>query len=177
MSVEIIAIKPDPGVSSTATPLYAAMRPVVLKHYPDAIVTPMIDSHGIDSEVLHARGVIEYGFTPMILDTDTAATMHSDHAQRPCTATRSVFPLPSSSKAFISSMTYLHPSSRPIDLGWPRPLGSVSRAAGTILGAAIQKTPLMQANHQMEPTRLTERAAVSGLIWSVSGKQSEEDVV
>jgi len=58
-------------------------RRVVLKHYPDAIVTPMIDPHATDSEVLHARGVIEYGFTPMILDTDTAATMHSDQERIP----------------------------------------------------------------------------------------------
>jgi acetylornithine deacetylase/succinyl-diaminopimelate desuccinylase-like protein len=34
--------------------------------------------HGTDSAYLHKLGVIKYGFTPMILDTSTAATMHSD---------------------------------------------------------------------------------------------------
>jgi acetylornithine deacetylase/succinyl-diaminopimelate desuccinylase-like protein len=83
VSVEIIQVNPDPGVSSTATPLYAAMRRVVLKHHPDAIVTPMIVPFGTDSVRLHARGVIKYGFTPMILDTDTAATMHGDQERIP----------------------------------------------------------------------------------------------
>ena len=78
VSVEIINVSPDPGVSSTSTPLYAAMRQAILKHHPDAIVTPMIVPFGTDSAYLHKRGIIKYGFTPMILDTDTAATMHSD---------------------------------------------------------------------------------------------------
>jgi acetylornithine deacetylase/succinyl-diaminopimelate desuccinylase-like protein len=83
VTVEIINVSPDPGVSSTATPLYAAMRQAVLKHHPDAIVTPMIVPHGTDSAYLHKRGVIKYGFTPMILDTETAATMHSDQERIP----------------------------------------------------------------------------------------------
>ena len=83
VSVEVISVNPDPGVSSTATPLYAAMRQVVLKHYPEAIVTPMVVPHGTDSAFLHRRGVIKYGFTPMILDMDTAATMHSDQERIP----------------------------------------------------------------------------------------------
>ena len=42
-------------------------------------------SGGTDSAYLHKRGVIKYGFTPMILDTDTAATMHSDQERIPVT--------------------------------------------------------------------------------------------
>jgi acetylornithine deacetylase/succinyl-diaminopimelate desuccinylase-like protein len=83
VSVEVLSDIRDPGVSSTTTPLYAAMRQVVLKHHPDAIITPMVVPHGTDSAVLHQRGVINYGFTPMILDTDTAATMHSDQERIP----------------------------------------------------------------------------------------------
>ena len=59
VTVEIISVSPDPGVSSTATPLYAAMRQAILKHHPDAIVTPMIVPHGTDSSHLHMRGVIK----------------------------------------------------------------------------------------------------------------------
>jgi acetylornithine deacetylase/succinyl-diaminopimelate desuccinylase-like protein len=83
VTVEIINVSPDPGVSSTTTPLYAAMRQAILKHHPDAIVTPMIVPFGTDSAYLHKRGVIKYGFTPLILDTVTAATMHSDEERIP----------------------------------------------------------------------------------------------
>jgi acetylornithine deacetylase/succinyl-diaminopimelate desuccinylase-like protein len=85
VTVEIIAIKVHPGYSSTATPLYAAMRQAILKHHPDAIVTPIIVPHGTDSFYLHRRGVTNYGFTPMILDSVTAATMHSDQERIPVT--------------------------------------------------------------------------------------------
>jgi len=85
VTVEIINVSPDPGVSSTTTPLYAAMRQTILKHHPDAVVIPMIVPFGTDSAYLHKRGVIKYGFTPMILDTDTAATMHSDQERIPVT--------------------------------------------------------------------------------------------
>ena len=85
VTVEIISVSPDPGISSTTTPLYAAMRQTILKHYPDAVVIPMIVPFGTDSAYLHKRGVIKYGFTPMILDTATAATMHSDQERIPAT--------------------------------------------------------------------------------------------
>jgi acetylornithine deacetylase/succinyl-diaminopimelate desuccinylase-like protein len=81
--VEIISVAPDPGVSRTDTPLYAAMRSAILKRHPQAIVTPMIVPFGTDSAFLHRRGVIKYGLTPMILDTATAATMHSDQERIP----------------------------------------------------------------------------------------------
>jgi len=83
VSVEVINVAPDPGVSRTDTPVYAAMRKAILKRHPDAIVTPMIVPFGTDSAYLHRRGVIKYGFTPMILDTATAATMHSDKERIP----------------------------------------------------------------------------------------------
>ncbi|HEY6389770.1 MAG TPA: M20/M25/M40 family metallo-hydrolase, partial [Bryobacteraceae bacterium] len=83
VTVEIINIAPDPGVSSTDTPLFSAMQKAILKHHPGAIVTPMIVPFGTDSAFLHRRGVIKYGLTPMILDTATAATMHSDRERVP----------------------------------------------------------------------------------------------
>jgi len=83
VTVEIINVSPDPGVSRTDTPLYAAMRRAILKQHPDAIVTPMVVPFGTDSAFLHRRGVIKYGLTPMILDAATAATMHSDQERIP----------------------------------------------------------------------------------------------
>jgi acetylornithine deacetylase/succinyl-diaminopimelate desuccinylase-like protein len=83
VTVEIIHVAPDPGVSRTDTPLYSAIQKAILKHHPDAIVTPMIVPFGTDSAFLHRHGVIKYGLTPMILDTATAATMHSDRERLP----------------------------------------------------------------------------------------------
>ncbi len=78
VTVEIINVAPDVGMSRTDTPLYSAIRQAILKRNPDAVVTPMLVPFGTDSAYLQARGVIAYGLTPMILDAATAATMHSD---------------------------------------------------------------------------------------------------
>ena len=43
----------------------------------------MLVPHGTDSNKLRAKGVIAYGFTPMVLDLSTASSMHSD-ATHPC---------------------------------------------------------------------------------------------
>ena len=83
VTVEIINVSPDPGVSRTDTPLFSAIQKAILKHNPGAVVTPMIVPFGTDSAFLHRRGVIKYGLTPMILDTATAATMHSDRERIP----------------------------------------------------------------------------------------------
>ncbi len=85
VTMEIIHVAPDPGVSRTDTPLFSAIQKAILKHHPGAIVTPMIVPFGTDSAFLHRRGVIKYGVTPMILDTATAATMHSDRERLPVT--------------------------------------------------------------------------------------------
>jgi acetylornithine deacetylase/succinyl-diaminopimelate desuccinylase-like protein len=59
------------------------MRQVILKYHPGAVVTPMLVPFGTDSAFLQQRGVIAYGFTPMVLDAATAATMHSDSERIP----------------------------------------------------------------------------------------------
>jgi acetylornithine deacetylase/succinyl-diaminopimelate desuccinylase-like protein len=73
----------DGGASRSDTPLFAAIRAAILKQHPDAVVTPMFVPFGTDSVKLRKRGVIAYGLTPMILDTATAATMHSDRERIP----------------------------------------------------------------------------------------------
>ena len=74
---------PDAGMSRSDTPLFVAMRRAVLKAHPSAVVTPMLVPFGTDSAFLQQRGVIAYGFTPMVLDQATAATMHSDRERIP----------------------------------------------------------------------------------------------
>jgi acetylornithine deacetylase/succinyl-diaminopimelate desuccinylase-like protein len=83
VTVEKINGSPDPGMSSSDTPLFGDIRKAILKAHPDAIVTPMLVPFGTDSVFLQRRGVIAYGFTPMILDAATAATMHSDKERIP----------------------------------------------------------------------------------------------
>jgi acetylornithine deacetylase/succinyl-diaminopimelate desuccinylase-like protein len=73
----------DAAPSRSDTPLFAAIRSAILKQHPDAVVTPMLVPFGTDSVKLRKRGVIAYGFTPMILDAATAATMHSDRERIP----------------------------------------------------------------------------------------------
>jgi len=83
VSVEAINEADDPGASPSRTPLFEAMRRAILKTHPDAIVTPMLVPHGTDSNKLRVKGVIAYGFTPMVLDLSTAGSMHSDREHIP----------------------------------------------------------------------------------------------
>lgn len=83
VTVETILSAPDPGMSRSDTPVFDDIRKAILKAHPGAIVTPMLVPFGTDSVYLQRRGVIAYGFTPMILDAATAATMHSDKERIP----------------------------------------------------------------------------------------------
>ena len=83
VAIEMINPPDDPGASESRTPLFEAMRRAVRKTHPDAIVTPMLVPHGTDSNKLRAKGVIAYGFTPMVLDLSTAGSMHSDQEHIP----------------------------------------------------------------------------------------------
>src|SRR4029077_11541298 len=46
VTVEIITVAPDVGMSRTGTPLYAAIRQAIVKRNPGAIVTPMLVPFG-----------------------------------------------------------------------------------------------------------------------------------
>jgi acetylornithine deacetylase/succinyl-diaminopimelate desuccinylase-like protein len=83
VTVERLTAAVDAGSSLPDTPLYRALRDAVLKAHPDAVVTPMLVPFGTDSVELRKRGIPAYGFTPMILDAATVATMHSDQERIP----------------------------------------------------------------------------------------------
>ena len=83
VTVEIIQIGADGGMSRSDTPLFAILRKAILKTNPGAIVTPMLVPFGTDSASLQERGVVAYGLTPMILDAATAGSMHSDQERIP----------------------------------------------------------------------------------------------
>jgi acetylornithine deacetylase/succinyl-diaminopimelate desuccinylase-like protein len=83
VTVERLTDPVDAGISSAETPMFAALRKALLKEHPDAVVTPMLVPYGTDSVLLRKRGIPAYGFLPMVLDTATIATMHSDQERIP----------------------------------------------------------------------------------------------
>lgn len=83
VTIEVLNLPVDAGASRSDTPLFDAIRKSVLAAHPSAVVTPMFVPFGTDSVVLRKRGVVAYGFTPMVLDAATAATMHSDQERIP----------------------------------------------------------------------------------------------
>ena len=83
VTVERLSEPVDAGVSSSETPLFAAMRTALLKEHPTAVVMPMLVPYGTDEVRLRIRGIPSYGFMPMVLDTATIATMHSDQERIP----------------------------------------------------------------------------------------------
>lgn len=83
VTVETISRSADPGSSNAQTPLFAVIQNAIKLNYPGAIVSPMLVPYGTDSVKLRERGVIAYGLIPMVLDTATLATMHSDEERIP----------------------------------------------------------------------------------------------
>ena len=55
VTVEMITRAPDPGMSPSDTPLFAALRKAILEAHPDAMVTPMLVPFGTDSVYLQRR--------------------------------------------------------------------------------------------------------------------------
>jgi acetylornithine deacetylase/succinyl-diaminopimelate desuccinylase-like protein len=73
----------DPIVTPTDTPFYRAFETTLLRHHPDAVVTPILIPYGTDSNAFRPRGVKSYGFFPVILPAAIVATMHSDAERIP----------------------------------------------------------------------------------------------
>jgi acetylornithine deacetylase/succinyl-diaminopimelate desuccinylase-like protein len=73
----------DPGPSRTDTPLFQVIRQAILNQHPDATVIPTIIPYGTDGQKFRLRGVVGYGLMPMMIDSTTLATMHSDSEHIP----------------------------------------------------------------------------------------------
>ncbi len=83
VTVELISDPMDTGVSNSKTPLFAAVKAAIVKHHPNAVVTPMLVPYGTDARNFRAKGVPSYGLLPMVIDAATLATMHSDAERIP----------------------------------------------------------------------------------------------
>ncbi len=83
VTVEIMSTSADAGSSRSDTPLFAAIQKAIGNANPGAVVTPMLVPYGTDAVNLRKKGVVAYGFIPMVLDLKTVATMHSDEERIP----------------------------------------------------------------------------------------------
>jgi acetylornithine deacetylase/succinyl-diaminopimelate desuccinylase-like protein len=78
VTFELLSHPEDPGPSPTDTPLFRAITAAIHNQHPEALVVPIIVPYGTDNQKFRKRGAIGYGVMPMIVDTATLATMHSD---------------------------------------------------------------------------------------------------
>jgi acetylornithine deacetylase/succinyl-diaminopimelate desuccinylase-like protein len=71
----------DTPPSSTDTELFALIENVVHDHMEEALVLPSLSAGFTDSRVFRRRGVESYGFIPILLEQNEAATIHG-HNER-----------------------------------------------------------------------------------------------
>ncbi len=84
ISIEVTSPKADdPQPSSTRTPLYAAIEKAISKQHPESTIIPIVVPFGTDGQKFRMRNVPAYGLMPMIVDTQTLGTMHSDSEHIP----------------------------------------------------------------------------------------------
>jgi len=78
IAIEIVYESEDPVVTPIDTPFYRALEAAVMRHDPEAIVTPILIPYGTDSNAYRPRGVNSYGFFPALLPAAALASMHGD---------------------------------------------------------------------------------------------------
>ncbi len=67
--------------SPVQTPLFEVIEEVVREHVEDALVAPTISPGFTDSRAFRKRGVVAYGFIPVLLEPLEAVTIHG-HNER-----------------------------------------------------------------------------------------------
>ena len=72
-----------PPVSSTATPLYQALKSAGEAMVRDVVVTPFMSTGATDGAALRARGIPTYGILPLPLTVDDELRMHGDNERAP----------------------------------------------------------------------------------------------
>ena len=86
IKIEIVYEGEDPVVTTQDSPLYKALEASVKRHYPEAIVTPMVVPYGTDSNGFRPKGVKSYGFHPVIVPAEAVTSMHGDAEYLPVDA-------------------------------------------------------------------------------------------
>jgi acetylornithine deacetylase/succinyl-diaminopimelate desuccinylase-like protein len=83
VSVELLTHPVDPGASPHSTPLFTAIRAAILRHHPDAVVTPILVPYSTDSSKFRQKGAPAYGLLPSVIDLETFGSMHGDAERVP----------------------------------------------------------------------------------------------
>jgi acetylornithine deacetylase/succinyl-diaminopimelate desuccinylase-like protein len=78
ISIDIVYEGEDPIVTPQDSAFYRALESAVKRRHPDAIVTPMVVPYGTDTNSFRPRGVMSYGFTPVIVPAAAVMSMHGD---------------------------------------------------------------------------------------------------
>lgn len=68
------------------SPLFETMERVLKKHYPNAVVSPLIIPYGTDSASFRLKGAKGYGILPVIVGPDILGSLHSDNEKIPVDA-------------------------------------------------------------------------------------------
>ena len=76
-----IVLTSSTETSSTDTELYRAIETAVRAEVPDAVVVPSVSTGSTDSRVFRRRGILAYGFVPVLLGPDEAGRTHG-HDER-----------------------------------------------------------------------------------------------
>jgi len=83
LKVEAFYVSDPSVVSPPESPMFKALETAIRKHYPAAIVTPMLIPYGTDSNAFRAKGAKSYGVFPAVLSAEIVASMHGDAERVP----------------------------------------------------------------------------------------------
>jgi acetylornithine deacetylase/succinyl-diaminopimelate desuccinylase-like protein len=68
-----------PAVSSTETPVYAAIVEVIHRHFPDASIAPSVETGFTDSHWFRDLGIASYGFAPELIPEADESGVHGNN--------------------------------------------------------------------------------------------------
>lgn len=83
ISVEVIYQSVVKETSPADSPLFQAMEKTLTRHFPGAVITPLIIPYGTDSAEFRLQGAQAYGFLPVIVTPEIIGSMHSDSERIP----------------------------------------------------------------------------------------------
>jgi acetylornithine deacetylase/succinyl-diaminopimelate desuccinylase-like protein len=80
-----VSVEPQQGTfrianaSPTGTELYAAIRRVAGRYFPDAVVAPRLTTGYTESQRYRPLGIVSYGFAAHAATAEESATAHGDN--------------------------------------------------------------------------------------------------
>ncbi|HSN70589.1 MAG TPA: M20/M25/M40 family metallo-hydrolase, partial [Steroidobacteraceae bacterium] len=67
-----------PAISTTDSPLYAAIETVSARHFPDAPVVPAVSAGFTDSHYFRDLGIVAYGYSQIMVHLEDVASVHGN---------------------------------------------------------------------------------------------------